>query len=145
MERVPMPLLRPVLRIISWFVGALGLDFKPLGLERSPFGSAMITSVGMFGLQIGFAPLAWLYRVPLLVLVGEVTRKPVAEGDEVEIRPMLPITASIDHRFADGAQIAELVTGLREYLGNPRRFEPARARPPRVAAPRAELPSAPPV
>ena len=29
----------------------------------------------MFGLPIGFAPLSWMYKVPLLVLVGTITEK----------------------------------------------------------------------
>ncbi len=139
MERIPFFFLRPILRVLSWLIGGLGVPIRALGLEASPFGSAMITSVGMFGLQVGFSPLAWLYRVPILVLVGEVTRKPVAtETGDVVVRPILPITASIDHRFADGFQIAQLVRYLREYLAAPERFEPAWLRAPLVPS---ELPA----
>lgn len=129
MERIPIALLRPILRALSWLAGAADLNLGPLGVDRSPFGSAMVSSVGMLGLQIGFSPLAWMYRVPLLFLVGEVSRKPVAVDGEVQIRPILPLTASIDHRFADGWHLSRLVAALREYLAAPERFEPAVAAP----------------
>src|SRR5262249_58217204 len=98
MNLLPKPALRAALRL-SWFLAVdLDLDIKALGVTRSPFGSAMVTSVGMFGLPMGFTPLAWMYKVPLLVLVGEIADKPVAVNNKVEIRPMIPITATIDHR-----------------------------------------------
>ena len=77
-------------------------------------------------LRLGFAPLAWLYKVPLLLLVGEITQTPMASasGEGVEVRPILPLTASIDHRYVDGAQLARLVSSIREYLADPLRFEP---------------------
>ncbi|AUX19745.1 uncharacterized protein SOCEGT47_001970 [Sorangium cellulosum] len=52
---LPGPLLRQVLRLSGWLTGNLDRDLPALGLERSPFGSAMVTSVGMFGLPMGFA------------------------------------------------------------------------------------------
>jgi pyruvate dehydrogenase E2 component (dihydrolipoamide acetyltransferase) len=84
----------------------------------------MVSSVGMLGLPQGFAPLAWMYDVPLLVLVGELTKKPVAVDDRVEVREVLPITATIDHRYVDGAQISKAMAAFREYLAAPQAFEP---------------------
>lgn len=124
-DRVPFFLLRPLLRFIAWLTGERGWSLPALGLRPWPFGSAMITSVGMFGLPMGFAPIAWMYKVPLLVLVGELVRKPVAVGDRVEIRPVLPVTATIDHRYVDGSELARLVSAFKAYFAAPQRFEPA--------------------
>ncbi|MFN0249470.1 MAG: 2-oxo acid dehydrogenase subunit E2 [Kofleriaceae bacterium] len=121
---LPWPLLRPLLRASAFLTETLQLDLKPLGLESRPFGSAMVTSVGMFGLPHGFAPLAWMYGVPLLVLVGELTSKAIVVDGRVEAREILPITATIDHRYVDGAQIARAMTAFREYLATPLEFEP---------------------
>lgn len=123
-DALPVPLLRPLLRATTFLTETLDLDLKPLGLERRPFGSAMVTSVGMFGLPHGFAPLAWMYGVPLLVLVGELTSKAIVVDGRVEAREVLPITATIDHRYVDGAQIARAMTAFREYLATPLEFEP---------------------
>ncbi len=124
MERLPRPLLQLALRVSVWLAGKHALSLPGLGVSSTPFGSAMVSSVGMLGLPAGFSPLAWLYTVPLLVLLGEITDKPVAIGGRVEIRPILPITATVDHRYADAAELATAFKAFREYLEDPARFEP---------------------
>ena len=123
-DRAPPWLLRGVLRLGTLVTEELGLDLPGLGLPREPFGSAMVTSVGSFGLPHGFAPLAWMYDVPLLILVGELAERAVAEGGRVEARRILPITATIDHRYVDGWHVSHAMRAFREYLAAPERFEP---------------------
>lgn len=124
LERLPLPLLRFVLRLGAWAAGERGWNLPLLGLEASPFGSAMVSSVGMLGLPSGFAPLAWLYRVPALVLAGEIEDQPRAVQGHVLVRPILPLSFSIDHRYVDAAQLGQALAVLREYLANPAAFEP---------------------
>jgi pyruvate dehydrogenase E2 component (dihydrolipoamide acetyltransferase) len=133
METLPRPLLRRALRAAAWLAGDHAMSVAPLGVTASPFGSAMVSSVGMLGLPIGFAPLAWMYRVPLLVLIGEITDKPVAVAGQVEVRPVLPLTMTIDHRYVDGAQLGDALKAFRAYLADPMAFEqrPERGGPPR--------------
>lgn len=126
MDRLPLPVLRLVLRVSAWLAGTHGSKLPALGVSETPFGSAMVSSVGMLGLPTGFSPLAWMYTVPVLVLLGEIADKPVAVQGRVEVRPVLPITATIDHRYADGAELASALTVFRQYLEDPARFEPAR-------------------
>jgi pyruvate dehydrogenase E2 component (dihydrolipoamide acetyltransferase) len=125
LERLPTPLLRLGLRLGAFLAGDLAIDLAPLGLKANPFGSAMVSSVGMLGIPMGFSPLMWMYRVPLIVLVGEMADKPVAIEGRVEVRPVLPMTATIDHRYADGAHIAKMMRAFRAYLAAPEQFEPA--------------------
>jgi pyruvate/2-oxoglutarate dehydrogenase complex dihydrolipoamide acyltransferase (E2) component len=132
METMPPRFLRSSMRFAAWVAGDLNRSIKALGVKANPFGSAMITSVGMFGLPQGFAPLARFYRVPLLLLVGEITDKPVAVGGRVEVRPVLPLTATIDHRYADGWHIGQLLRPFRAYLADPTPHEPALPRPKRT-------------
>jgi pyruvate dehydrogenase E2 component (dihydrolipoamide acetyltransferase) len=123
MEAMPVPALRASMRFSAWVSGDRDRDLKMFSVKRSPFGSAMITSVGMFGLPLGFAPLARFYKMGLLVLVGEITDKPVAIDGQVVIRPMLQITATIDHRYADGWHISQLLKPFKAYLNDPAAFE----------------------
>jgi pyruvate/2-oxoglutarate dehydrogenase complex dihydrolipoamide acyltransferase (E2) component len=120
----PVWLLRAVLRSASWLTGERGLDLKRLGLPRRAFGSAMVSSVGMFGVQKAYGPLASLYRIPVLALVSEVARKPVVVDDTIEARPILAVTATMDHRYLDGAHAAALARSVRAYLEDPASFEP---------------------
>jgi len=56
--------------------------------------------------------------------VGEITDKPVAVDGRVEVWPVLPITATIDHRSADGWHISQLLKPFRAYLADPAASEP---------------------
>jgi pyruvate dehydrogenase E2 component (dihydrolipoamide acetyltransferase) len=124
MERLPGPVLKAAIRLSSMLTSGLNLDLPQLGLPRQAFGSAMITSVGGFGVSHAYSPLAAYYRVPLLVLVGAIQEKPVVVAGRVVARPMLGLTATFDHRYCDGLQAVRFATAIREYLANPRAFEP---------------------
>jgi pyruvate dehydrogenase E2 component (dihydrolipoamide acetyltransferase) len=123
-DRMPLWLLGPTLRLVTWLTADLNADLKRLGLPRQAFGSAMVSSVGMFGVQKAYGPLAPLYRIPILALVSEVTKKPVVIDDEIVARPILTVTATMDHRYLDGAHAARLARSVRSYLENPAAFEP---------------------
>jgi pyruvate dehydrogenase E2 component (dihydrolipoamide acetyltransferase) len=84
----------------------------------------MVTSVGMFGLPSGFVPLAWMYDVPLLLCVGEIVARPVVSDGKVEACPMLPVTATFDHRYVDGWHVSKAMAAFRDYLAAPEQFEP---------------------
>lgn len=122
-DNLPSWLLRPALHASAFLTERLRLDLPRLGLHASPFGSAMVSSVGMFGLPRGFAPLAWMYDVPVLVLVGEIGEQAVVVDGRVVARPVLPLTATIDHRYVDGWHISKLMRAFRAYLAEPERFE----------------------
>ena len=127
--RMPRRMLRPSMRFSAYLTNTRNKDVKALGVKKQPFGSAMITSIGMFGIPQGFAPLARFYGMPLLVLVGEITDKPMAVDGQVVIRPVISLTATIDHRYADGWHISQLIKPFRAYLQDPAAFEPDPAPP----------------
>ncbi|MGH2694155.1 MAG: 2-oxo acid dehydrogenase subunit E2 [Actinomycetota bacterium] len=121
----PRRLLKLGFKLGSWLTTDLNLDLKRIGLPRDPFGSAMVSSVGMFGIQHAYAPLSPYYRIPFLVLVGEVAPKPTVVDNEIVARPMVTLSATLDHRYLDGFHAARLARSVREYLEDPKRFEPA--------------------
>ena len=124
-ERTPGPLLRLGLSLADWITGDLRIDLRRWGLPTDPFGSAMVTSVGMFGVQRAYAPLSPYYRIPFLALVSEISEKPVVVDGQVVVRPILGISATIDHRYFDGAHAARLAHTVREYLADPAAHEPS--------------------
>ena len=121
---LPPALLRWALRAGAWLTSDLNLDLTALGMPRQAFGGAMITSVGGWGLSPAYSPLAHYYRVPVLVLVGAVQPRPAAVAGEVVVRPMLTLTATFDHRYADGFHAAGFAQAVREYCQHPAAFEP---------------------
>lgn len=119
LKLLPTWIIRPILFLTGWLTGALGVEMKLFGLERFPFGSLVITNVGMFGLEEGYAPQTPFARVPVWMLVGAVTKKPVVVDDQIVIRPMLPLMVTLDHRFVDGAQLGLLSRLMRQGLSEP--------------------------
>lgn len=98
-----------------------------LDAATGPGRGAMITSVDGWGITCAYSLLAHYYRVPLLVLVGAVRPQPTAVADEVVVRPVLTLTATFDHRYADGFHAARFAGAVREYCENPAAFEPPAA------------------
>lgn len=120
----PRWLLGTSIRVSSWLTTDRDVDLKRFGLPRQAFGSTIVSSVGMFGVQRAYAPLAGYYRVPFLVLVGEVADKAVVVDKQVAVRPMLTLTATMDHRYIDGYHAARLARSVKDYFEQPRRYEP---------------------
>ena len=87
-----------------------------LKLEDVQGGTFTISNLGMFGIPHFRA----VINPPesAILAVGSVVRKPVVvdDQDRVEVRPMLSLTLSADHRVIDGVVAAQflsdLVTGL---------------------------------
>lgn len=87
-----------------------------LKLDDVQGGTFTISNLGMFGIRQFRA----VINPPesAILAVGSVVRKPVVvdEQDHVEVRPMLSLTISADHRVIDGIVAArflsDLVTGL---------------------------------
>jgi pyruvate dehydrogenase E2 component (dihydrolipoamide acetyltransferase) len=132
LDLLPRWAVRPAIRLSSFLASDLDLDLPVLGIHRQPFGSAMISSVGMWDVTRAYSPLASYYRVPVLVLVGSVSPRPMAVEGRVVVRPMVTLTATYDHRYVDGRQAVQFAHAIREYCADPGRFEP------HVAGPRAE-------
>lgn len=116
---LPTWLIRPVLWFTGWLTSSLGISAPALGLSAYPFGSCIVTSVGMFGLDEGYAPHTPFARVPVLVLVGALKDTPTVVDGQITIRKQLTLTATIDHRFLDGFQGAILAKTVRSVLENP--------------------------
>jgi pyruvate dehydrogenase E2 component (dihydrolipoamide acetyltransferase) len=108
-----------VLRILGLLQYSLNLDLGFTGLPRDPFGSAMVTSIGSLGLSEGFAPLVPMSRTPIVVSVGKVEMKPVADQGKVVIKPVCVLGGCFDHRIMDGILAGELTREVSRYLADP--------------------------
>lgn len=141
LQVLPGPLLRLGIRLSAWLTSDLDIDLPQYGLPRQAFGSAMVSSIGMTGITHGYSPLASYYRVPLLFLVGAVQEKPVVVDGRILARPILTLTATVDHRYTDGLQAARFGSAARDYLANPRAYESRVTEAPPVMEPNSSAPS----
>ncbi len=115
-SRIPRVLLRPVLLLSRWLTYDLDLDLSRFGVATDPFGSVAVTSLGMLGIEAGFAPLYPIGGPPVLLTVGAIQQRAVVEDDRIVARPILRIGGTFDHRVVDGYQIAALANELRSIL-----------------------------
>lgn len=120
---VPVFLLKPLVYWVGFLGGSIGLSIPLFGVKKFPFGSCLVTSVGMMGLDRAFVPFPPYGRIPMLVMIGAIRDKPIAENGQVVIRPILTVTATLDHRFVDGAQAAKLAKKVREVFEDPEKYD----------------------
>jgi len=116
---LPLWAIRMLVGFLSFLVNTLNLDLPSLGLPRDPFGSAMVTSVGMMNVDTGFAPFTPVARCPLIATVTRVRQRPWVVDGRVEPRPILRLCGTFDHRIIDGYHAAEISTEVEELLERP--------------------------
>ena len=97
---IPVFMLKPLVYWVGFLGGSIGLSIPMFGVKKFPFGSCLVTSVGMLGLDRAFVPFPPYARIPLLVMVGAIQDKPIVVDGEVVVRPVLTVTATLDHRYS---------------------------------------------
>jgi len=119
---LPTFLLGPFTEFIALVTSDMGIGISLLGLKPRLFGSCMITSVGMFGVEEAFAPFTHFTRVPFVLLVGATTDKVVVIDGKIVVRPIVNIMATVDHRYVDGQDGARVIKLTQEILHDPQKF-----------------------
>lgn len=119
LDRVPRWALGRLMRTISYLIYDRDLDLSGLGVVKDEFGSAMVTNVGVFGITRALAPIVPFSRTTMVVLVGEVEDRVVAENGQAVVRPMMTLGVTYDHRFMDGFHGGEMARICCDYIRNP--------------------------
>ena len=83
-------------------------------------GTTSISNLGMFGITSFDAVINPPHATILAVGAGE--KKPVVNGDRIEIATIMSCTLSCDHRVVDGALGAELLNAFRGLIEDPVRM-----------------------
>ena len=126
-KALPWFLLRPVLRLIDLMSNELHLHLPSQGMPRDPFGTAVITNVGMFGIDTAFAPFVPMGRCPMLLLVTEVKDRPWVVDGRLEVRKVVRLCATFDHRIIDGHSAGVLAREIRGLIEQPAAEQQRRA------------------
>ncbi len=118
-DLLPPWALGTMLRLTSFLEYELNVNLTRVGVPRDPFGSGIVTSVGMLGITEAFGPIPPFSGVTMLAAVGRVEDRPVARNGRVVVRPMMRITATFDHRFIDGFQGGRLGKTFHDLMTDP--------------------------
>lgn len=119
MSYAPWGLSRWILNIFSFLIYDLNLNLSFLGIPKDPFGSVMITNVGSLGIDMAWAPLVPYSKVPMLLTLGTIKDTPVAVEGKIEIRPIMKIGITFDHRFMDGVHAAAMGRHFQKCFADP--------------------------
>lgn len=76
-----------------------------------------ISNLGMYAIDT-FTPIINQPEVAILG-VGRIQEKPVVIDGEIQVRPMMGVSLSFDHRVVDGAPAAAFLTDLKKVLEQP--------------------------
>ena len=93
---------------------ALESRLKP---DQLTGGTFTISNLGMYAID-AFTPIINPPESAILG-VGRIGEKPVGISGQIELRPMVTLSLSFDHRIIDGAPAAAFLTDLKELLENP--------------------------
>jgi 2-oxoglutarate dehydrogenase E2 component (dihydrolipoamide succinyltransferase) len=91
-----------------------------LGLEELSGGTFTITNGGVFGSLLSTP----ILNPPQSGILGmhTIQKRPVVVNDKVEIRPMMYLALSYDHRLVDGRESVSFLVRVKEYLEDPARL-----------------------
>lgn len=122
LRRLPGAVLRPVMRATAFAMFDLGLDLGRFGVPYDPLGSVIVSNIGVFGLEQGFAPLIPSGRTAAILTIGAIRNKVIAIGNEMAVRPVLTLCGTFDHRVVDGYHLGRIAKTLHNVLENPAQF-----------------------
>lgn len=120
---LPGWLLGLALKLVGWIQYTFNIQGKIFDLPRDPFGSAMVTSLGMHGVSLGFAPFFPLARAPLIAMVGAVEDVVVAEQGVPVVRRAFRLNGTMDHRVIDGYHASLIGRELKSLLEEPAQLD----------------------
>ncbi|MEE9597276.1 MAG: 2-oxoglutarate dehydrogenase complex dihydrolipoyllysine-residue succinyltransferase [Acidiferrobacterales bacterium] len=91
-----------------------------LTMEELMGGTFTITNGGVFGSLVSTP----LVNPPQSAILGmhKIQQRPVAEDNEVRIRPMMYLALTYDHRIIDGREAVQFLVALKDSLEDPARL-----------------------
>ena len=83
-------------------------------------GTFSITNGGIYGSMMSTP----LLNMPQTGILGmhNIIKRPIAVGDEIQLRPMMYLALSYDHRVVDGREAVSFLVGVKQRIENPDRL-----------------------
>jgi pyruvate dehydrogenase E2 component (dihydrolipoamide acetyltransferase) len=118
-----VPVLRSVERLSLAEVAGVRADVvgrardNKLTTQDLEDGTFTISNLGMFGIEQFVAVLNPPQAA--ILAVGATADTPVARNGAVEIRPVMSMTLTVDHRAVDGAEGADFLRTVKQFVEDP--------------------------
>ena len=100
-------------------MGTRAKDGK-IGMDELSGGTFTISNGGVYG-SLMSTP---ILNPPQSGILGmhKIQKRPIAVGDNIEIRPMMYLALSYDHRIIDGREAVSFLVKIKEIIEDPRRL-----------------------
>jgi len=92
-----------------------------LAKEDLTGGTFTVTNLGMYGVDF-FLPIINPPEAAILA-VGRIVEKPVVSAGKIEVRPLMILCLSYDHRIVDGSPAAKFLKKVKDCMENPRTID----------------------
>ena len=91
-----------------------------LGIDEMTGGTFTITNGGVFGSLLSTP----ILNLPQTAILGmhKIQERPMAVNGQVEIRPMMYLALSYDHRMVDGKEAVQFLVTIKDLLEDPARI-----------------------
>ena len=103
-------------------IGDLGLRARDgkLGLDEMTGGTFTVTNGGVYGSLLSTP----ILNPPQSAILGmhKIQERPMVVNGNVEVRPMMYLALSYDHRVIDGREAVTFLVRVKECLENPQRM-----------------------
>ncbi len=121
-----VPVLRDADRMsfaeIEKTIAALGIKAREgkLSIEELSGGTFTISNGGVYGSLLSTP----ILNPPQSGILGmhKIERRPIAAGEKIEIRPMMYVALSYDHRIVDGREAVAFLVRIKECVEDPSRL-----------------------
>jgi len=119
LAKLPWPFRNWLFKIYKIITINWGISVPGIGLDSNSFGSYMVSNIGTVGLDTGYASLLPSSNISFVFILGTVEKKPVVVNDEIVIRRVMLLSATLDHRVVDGSHGGTLFRFIKQIAKNP--------------------------
>ena len=119
MASFPGPLRSWAARFGAFLSFDMGWNLGRVGIPYDPFGSCMVTNVGVFGIEMAWAPLIPYARTPLCITLGAIRTAPSIVEGAIVARKRVSLGVVFDHRVMDGYHAGVMARRFQEIFADP--------------------------
>jgi len=121
--KIPWPLRNLFFSLYKKFTVDWGITLPFTGIKADSFGSYVVSNIGSLGLDYGYGALMPTANMALVLILGGNEKKPVVVNDKIEIRRILNLSVTLDHRVVDASHGGRLFRYVKYMIKNPHLLE----------------------
>lgn len=123
LSSIPWPFRNWFFKFYRTLTVRWGISVPGTNLSANSFGSYMVSNIGTVGLDTGYGSLLPSSNISFVMVLGNIIKKPVVINDEIVIRRIMQISATLDHRVVDGSHGGKMFRGIKRFIKSPELLE----------------------